>query len=159
MSVVIKIVPHELANTLVKEDKRLRENVKKAAKAASHRLVTHLVRKTDEMGITYQGIYKGGFRVTDDGVINDSPHAGLVELGARPHAVSKEGREAIKRWAMIKLGLSASEADSAAWGIANKIKKDGQEGRFVMRDAIPKAVEFYKDELLRRMKQGVGKKP
>jgi hypothetical protein len=31
---------------------------------------------------------------------NDAPHAGIVELGARPHRVSQEGIQSIARWAM-----------------------------------------------------------
>jgi hypothetical protein len=159
MSTVIRIPPEALAGALRGEGERVREIVKKAARSAAMKLKTYLVRETDKRGITYQGLYKNGFRATDNSVVNDAPHAGLVELGARPHAVSKEGRESIMRWAMIKLGLDPKEAESASWAIANKIRKEGQEGRFIMRDAVPKAVEFYKQELERLLKQARGKKP
>lgn len=156
MSTIIRIAPEELAKALRREGERLRETIKRAAKAAALRLKTYLVRQTDKLGITYQGVYKGGFRATDDAVINDAPHAGIVELGTRPHKVSKEGREAIKRWAMIKLGLSEPEAEEASWGIAKTIQMVGQEGYYVMRDAVPMAVEFYKQELSRLIKRGQG---
>lgn len=159
MSIEIKIPPDELANALRKEGLRIREAIKTAAKAAANKLKTYLVRQTDKLGITYQGIYKGGFRATENSVVNDAPHAGLVELGARPHKVSKEGREAIKRWAMIKLGLSEPDAESASWAISKTIEKVGQEGYYVMRDAVPKAVEFFKQELTRILQRNKGKKP
>lgn len=159
MSIEIKIAPDELASALRKEGMRIREAVIKAAKAAALRLKAYLVRQTDKLGITYQGVYKGGFRATDNSVVNTAPHAGLVELGARPHKVSKEGRESIKKWAMIKLGLSEAEAESASWGIAKTIEMVGQEGYYVMRDAVPMAVKFYKDELTRILQKNKGKKP
>lgn len=159
MSTVIRIPADELPKALRGEGERIREIIRKAAKAAAMRLKTYLVRRTDALGITHSGIYKGSFRATDNSVVNDAPHAGIVELGARPHPVSKEGREAIKQWAMVKLGLSAQEAESAAWAIANKIKLYGQEGRYVMRDAVPMALEFYKKELTRLIRASAGKKP
>jgi hypothetical protein len=159
VSVVIRIPADALPKALRGEGERVREIIRKAAKAASLRLKTHLVRESDKKGITHTGVYKGGFRATDNSVVNDAPHAGIVELGARPHPVSKEGREAIKRWAMTKLGLSAEDAESAAWGIANKIRKEGQVGRYVMRDAVPMALEFYKKELTRLLRAASGKRP
>jgi hypothetical protein len=158
-SIVIKLNAAELPDVLRKEGLRIRGAVKTAAKAAALKLKTYLVRETDRRGITFQGIYKGGFRATENSVVNDAPHAGIVELGARPHKVSKAGREAIKRWAMIKLGLDEKDAESASWGIAKTIEMVGQEGYYVMRDAAPKAVEFYKQELTRNLQNNRGKKP
>lgn len=159
MSVVIKIEPGDLSKMLRGEGERVREAIKLATKAAALKLKTYLVRQTDKLGITYQGVYKGGFRATDNSVVNDAPHAGIVEMGARPHKVSKEGREAIKRWAMIKLGLAEPEAEEASWGIAKTIEMVGQEGYHVMRDAVPMAVEFFKQELTRILKRNQGKRP
>ena len=159
MSVVIKLNAAELPDALRKEGTRIQGAIKTAAKAAALKLKTYLVRETDRLGITYQGTYKGGFRATENSVVNDAPHAGIVELGARPHKVSKEGREAIKRWAMIKLGLTEKDAESASWGIAKNIEMVGQEGYYVMRNAIPKAVAFYKDELTRILQKNRGKRP
>lgn len=158
MSVVINIPPSELASALRREGERVRESIRKAAKAAAMRLKTYLVRRTDDLGITYQGIYKGGFVVTNSGVVNNAPHAGIVELGARPHKVSKEGREAIKRWAMIKLGLTDQDAEEAAWGIAKNIEMVGQRGHYVMRDAVPVAIAFFRQELTRILQRSRGSK-
>jgi hypothetical protein len=36
---------------------------------------------------------------------NDAPHAGIVELGARPHPVSQEGIQALARWAMRNISF------------------------------------------------------
>ena len=53
----------------------------------------------------------------------------VMEYGSKPY---KEGRmppvDAIRIWAVRKLGLSGDEADSAAWAIAKHIAKHGIEG-------------------------------
>lgn len=157
MSTVIKITPDQLSAALAKENARVKKNVHLASRAAAMKLKTYLVAKTDEMGITDLGIYKSSFNVVENTVSNDAPHAGIVELGARPHPVSKEGQEAIKRWAMRKLGLEEKEAERATFLICRKIRKHGQKGRYVMRDSLDKALEFFKEEFARIMKSGLGK--
>lgn len=97
---------------------------------------------------------------------NSSPYAGILERGARPHAVSKAGREAIRAWVIRKGVLFVSgkggrqvrvtgrnkdryEAaiDSAVWAICAKIKKEGQEPLWVVRKRIPKFRGYVKQEI------------
>jgi len=155
----IKIDPKELAVVLRKEDTRLRKAVTQAANAAARRLKTFMVRETDRKGITDRGIYKNSFVVNKNVVSNEAPHAGIVEMGTRPHHVGKEGREALKLWCMRKLDLSEKEAEAASWAIAHKIAAVGTEGRYVFRDALQKAIAFYREELTRIIKRNKGKKP
>lgn len=154
----IVIEPAKLGEALANIAKEHRKALDSAAKAAALKLKAYLVQYTDELGITDTGVYKNSFVVTDNSVNNEAPHAGIVELGARPHAVSEEGRQAIKSWCMRKLGLDEKEAESASWAIANKIRMVGQTPRYVMRDSIPKAREFFNEEFSRIMK-GLENKP
>lgn len=155
----IKVDPRELAVVLRREDDRLRKGIMQAANAAARRLKTYMVRQTDRKGITDRGIYKNSFVVNKNVVSNEAPHAGIVEMGARPHHVGKEGREALALWCMRKLGLSYADAQSASWAIAHKIAEVGVEGRYVFRDALPQAVQFFHLELTRIIKRNKGKKP
>ena len=149
MSTTIKISMEDLSAALRKDAEKRLELFEIAQRRAAHRLVSHLVQLTDDLGITYLGTYKAHFHVVErDGKIsvdNDAPHAGLVENGARPHEVSLEGRAAIKVWCMRKLGLDEKEAERATWAICEKIKKVGQAPRYVMRQSIQRAREFLKD--------------
>ncbi len=121
----------------------------KARHRTAQRYVVHLRRLADALGITYQGTYKRGFVARGPVVENDAPHAGVIEDGARPHPVSMEGQQAIKEWAMRKLGLPENEARSVAFLVARKIKEKGQEAKHVMRDSLPAAVAFLGRELER----------
>ncbi len=149
----IRVEPRHLGDHLVAEGERHRRAQRLACVAAAFKLVSYLKQQTDDLGITNTGVYKNSHRAqrTSDGAVayNDAPHSGIVELGCRPHFVSREGIEALKRWAMLKLGLDEKEAEGAAWGIAHNIAKNGLVGRFVYRDAIPQAIAFYDQELER----------
>lgn len=83
---------------------------------------------------------------------NDAPHAGIVEGGARPHPVSNEGIAAIHAWvwrnrkdfgfttrsgrAQGGKGVKAATL-GIAYAIANKIKREGQEPTFFVKDSMP----------------------
>jgi hypothetical protein len=60
---------------------------------------------------------------------------------------------------MRKLDLSEKDAEAASWAIAHKIAAVGTEGRFVFRDALQKAVTFFREELTRIIKRNKGRKP
>lgn len=92
---------------------------------------------------------------------NTAPHAGIVELGARPHPVSPEGMQAIADWAMRNLDLSYSAGvfgpvqrgaggrrklqrdarEAAAMEIARriawKIRRYGQEPTYFVKGCLP----------------------
>lgn len=154
----IRIEPKHLGDRLVAEGERILEAQKQACVDAAIHLVAYLREQTDEQGITDLGVYKNShkFARTEDGAVtyNDAPHSGIVEEGARPHYVSREGVEALKRWCVRKLGLSEKEADSAAWAIANKIAAVGTTGRFLYRDSQGVAREYYDQELARILRDG-----
>lgn len=171
---VVRMRPDQLPRALRAEGERIRRAIPKAARAAAQRFKARLVARTDELGITDQGILKNSWRVGTGGgrddagrftagsggtvarVYSDAPHAGVIELGARPHAVSLEGREAIARWAMRKLNLSEKEAEHAAFAIAKKIEKVGQKPRYLVRDCLDDARRYFGEELSRVVASGAG---
>jgi len=63
-------------------------------------------------------------------VFSSLPYAVVMEEGRRVGApISRAGIDAIGLWAQRKLGLSADEAKSAKWAIANVIVSQGIEGK------------------------------
>ncbi len=84
----------------------------------------------------------------------------MVEGGARPHAVSKEGVDAIREWVarVLQLGQMKAgphkgqrrkltkreretdrwkrEIDSITWAIVAKLREEGQEPRWVVRGVL-----------------------
>lgn len=104
---------------------------------------------------------------------NRAPHAGIVELGARPHPVSEEGIQAIARWAMRVLTFKTPPAlkrrkneqgprqrardrrFAAALGIARaiawRIRHKGQKPTYYVRDSVPTAVRLMAAEVHREM--------
>jgi hypothetical protein len=95
-------------------------------------------------------------------IINDAPHIGIIEGGARPHPVGREGMEALRAWAwrhrasfgiVTKSGKAArgdaarAASDGIAWAIARKIKARGQRATYFVRDSM--------DDVRRLMVQAV----
>ena len=61
----------------------------------------------------------------------------FVEYGRAPGKMPPV--DAIRLWAVRKLGLSGKEADSAAWGIAKHIAKEGTEGLHMFKEGFEAA--------------------
>lgn len=133
----------------------VRKAAKKAARAAAYRMKAYLIKKVDDLKITDRGIYKNSFRVVGESVLNDAPHAPIIEDGARPHPVSEAGVQAIAAWARRKLGIKdEAQALGIARAIAWKIRHHGQEAKNVMRNEIPMAIVFFGQEFQRIMGGG-----
>lgn len=149
----IKITSDKLAAALSGERKRVRACIPKASLAAAHRLRARVIDEIDKRKITDRGILKNGCRVkaSRDGasLIGDAPHTGIVELGARPHPVSKEGRDAIAGWCVRKLGMEEKDAARMAWFISKKIAEVGQKPTYVFRDCVPDGLRFFGEEMVR----------
>lgn len=131
---------------------------------AAERGKAHLMTMTKKLGKVHMGQYRASWRVVRDGdgytIINDAPHAGVIELGARPHKVSPEGVEAIREWVRRKvLGYSIADADSNAetdqitMGIVRKLAKYGQRGTFIVRDSMPELQRFVTVEIDRAIRE------
>jgi hypothetical protein len=160
----------DLPKALREEARKVKGAIRSSQRVAAQRGKAHLIAETDRKGITDRGQYKSSFKVRGQGsggevvLENDSPIAGVIELGARPHPVSEEGREAIRAWVARKmLGISAADAEdnldveAITRAIVEKIRRHGQDGRFVFRDALPTLNRFLREEVERRLKGGAGR--
>ena len=97
---------------------------------------------------------------TPDGadLINDAPHAGILELGSRPH---RPPLWPILEWVVRKFGTgkksitSFSDAEPHLVGIAKaiveKIAAEGTEPHYMVRDSLPKLTEIAKREVERAL--------
>lgn len=152
----IDITADKLPAALRANGKGTSAALKIAAIAAARRFVPYLAKLTDDMGITDRGIFKAGWKAEKTArgasVSNDTPYAGVIELGARPHAVSPAARQLLKEWAIRKLGVSAKEADGISWAIAHKIAQKGQAPTYMVRDAMPHAAKWFAEEFARVMR-------
>jgi hypothetical protein len=165
------ITEKQLSAALRREAKQVPQKLARAALRAAHRGKAHLIRRTKEKGITDMGQYANSFEVKkglgDDDlatITNTAPHAGIIELGARPHPVSREGFERIREWVARKmLGISATmadeneEVDRIAWAIVKKIERYGQAPRHVFKDEQEMLTRFWRVEFERALKGNVGR--
>lgn len=99
-------------------------------------------------GITAGSIASDAFTtpVGAIGVVGSAqPSAAFVELGTKPHPVSKAGRVALENWVRMKLGVSAKEAPRVAYLVARKIARKGTKAQ----RPFEKAVVSTQDQVIR----------
>jgi hypothetical protein len=173
---VAKVIkPTQLSAALRGEATGVLQDIRRGARLAAHRGRGLLIATTDAKGITDRGMYRNSFRVLPgDGaktlatLVNDSPYAGIIEMGARPHKVSKEGVEAIAAWVRRKLAvgpvvekvhgptgkvtrkrarISKDAAMGIAYAIARKIAREGQKGRFVVGENLQELTRYLQEEV------------
>jgi hypothetical protein len=83
---------------------------------------------------------------------NYSPHAPIIERGARPFTPPIRP---LLAWAKRVLGSSSQppDYDSRVWGLARgtqqKIAREGMKPRHILEKMVPKIIENIKDELKR----------
>lgn len=110
-----RIEPDKLGRQLIAEGEKTRKAYHRGVMRAAMRGKRLLVQKTKEADFQYLGQFRNSFQVENrpSGPVlyNDAPHAGIVELGARPHPVSEEGIQAIAEW--VKRKLMAGEIREA----------------------------------------------
>lgn len=116
-------------------------------------------------------------------LLNDAPYAGVVETGARPHPVSREGVENIRGWVLRKFGLGAQArrlerragssvgttaaagaegalhldrvVEGIVWGIVTKLKTRGQRPTYFVRKALPSLQGAAQQEVRRAVDEAV----
>jgi phage gpG-like protein len=156
MSTTFHIDAGGLGQALKAHGEKGQKLMKIAAIAAARKFKALLVNRTDDLGITDRGSLKNSWKAekTEDGAIvfSDCPYAGIIELGARPHAVSIEGQQAIADWAVRKLGVDEKEAKSVAFLICRKIAREGQKPKYLVAGVLPKAQIYFREEIARVMK-------
>lgn len=150
------IKPDQLQAALAAEGSRHAKAVQNGLAAGARRFEALMVAKTKEAKKVDQGQFLAAWetrvRQGSAEVVNDAPHAGIIELGARPHPVSEEGRANIARWFMRKLGLNEAEAKAAASAVARKLRRYGQKGTFIVRDNMDQAGKLVGTEIARRLR-------
>jgi hypothetical protein len=77
-------------------------------------------------------------------IYNGAPYVGILESGARPHPVSKEGVQNIAEWAARKFGADDKEAMLIAISIAKKIELEGSKALKMVESTLPEATEMAK---------------
>ena len=162
---VISVSLKDLPGVLDRTDKLAFEAVKYGARAGAQRGRSHIVRKTPrdqgQLAASWK-VNRGSGDVLAE-LINDAPHISIVELGARPHKVSREGWLAIYEWVRRhfrggELGGGGSMRPrrdgsvdpaiaSITWGIVKKIEKVGQKPTFFVLNELPTLRELMAAEL------------
>lgn len=147
----VYITTSQLGAALRAESVKMRKCVDIAVDRAIRRWAVYLSDEPERLGIKDTGAYGDGFKVTATTgratVENDHPAAGVIELGCAPHPVSIEGQAAIKAWCMRKLGLEEKEASRATYLICRKIREHGQPPQYVVRNALPRLLRMFQQEL------------
>lgn len=165
----MKVALDKLPGILGRHHRRNMDRIDRGLIRAAQRGKAHMVKKTP----TDQGQLRTSWKARGRLLTNDAPHAGIVEMGARPHPVSRAGVEAIKRWAQRNLGLGKvrdtkgrfvkttkatrdyleQEAWGVAWAIAAKIRREGQKPTFFIRSQLGELTKIAKQEVERVLKR------
>lgn len=91
---------------------------------------------------------------------NDAPHAGIIEGGARPHSVSREGRDSLLRWVRAHFpGESETGQRRIVWGIVKKLKREGQKPTWFIRDSLDDLARLASIEVQKQLMRVAARKP
>lgn len=149
MSKSIRLEPGQLGVALRAGGKKHKEAIDRGTRLAAYRSMAHL-KTVSPVGV--HAALKNGWHVVHllggYSVRNSAPYAGIVERGARPHPVSKAGIESITEWAAKVLGVDEKEARSVAYAIAHRIREEGQEPTWFVKNEMPRMIEFLRLEIL-----------
>jgi hypothetical protein len=158
---VIRLGIDQLPAELARGEKRFERALERGLRRGAERGRAIIVKKTP----TDLGQLRASWKVKSAQMvaelINDAPHAGIVELGARPHAVGPEGWHAIYEWVRrhpemygekkARTRVSASLSDLATSGpfkgsdpeitaitnaIVQKIRRYGQKPTYFVRNNL-----------------------
>lgn len=85
-------------------------------------------------------------------IFNTAPYAGIVEEGARPHGVSPEGRQALMDWAVRHFpGRALKDLEGIVWAICAKLKREGQQPTYFVRNSRVELARLLVDEIVRAL--------
>lgn len=172
---VVHLRPEDLPAVLRGHQKKLPKAVESGLNLAAQRARTLLVRASP----VDQGLYKNSWRIRKQGgagpvLYNDSPIAGIIELGARPHGVDKAGIDALTEWAKRKLTIELKQitrgpnkgktqdldtvARGIAFAIAAKLKTQGQKGLYIVANNMPTIAHYMAQEVARAVTKALAGK-
>lgn len=177
---VIPVTPKELPKELRARMKLTPKVLLQGLRLGAERSRTYIVRRTPRdtgrlrNSWAVRTVRRGPLLKRRIELYNDAPYAGIVEKGARPHGVSKEGQEAIRMWVRRHFRITSwsqpgrsggrtatgtkmrkqSDAflDSMVFLIVRKLREKGQEPTYFVRDAMPKIERMTKLEVDRYIK-------
>jgi hypothetical protein len=95
---------------------------------AAEKSIVHLQRKTNLIGKNDRGQFRSSWFVEKRAnggwnVVNDAPHAGIIEEGARPHGVNQEGWNAIYEWARRHFRFTTAVTKAPRRGASGPIQR------------------------------------
>lgn len=174
MSLSIPISHKDVVKAINRRHRAFRSELDKGMMRAAQRAKTYMRKQ----GPVDQGQLKNSWNVERVAplklnLVNTAPYAGVIEEGARPHAVSRAGWQAIYDWvyrnrakfspqgprqraagprqrfkAHPTVGPEATEESLKAitWGIVNKIKRYGQKGTFFVKNSMPQINAYIREQ-------------
>lgn len=184
------VTPAGLVKALRARHRAIEEEILSAVDSAAQRARGILVRATP----TDQGQLRVSWRATSAirsmrkrivaKVVNDAPHAGIVERGARPHPVSQAGQAAIYEWVRRHFRLVGRGRNRKAipggkgvrgarargetmadprlkritMAIVMKLRRRGQRPTYFVRDSIPRVRRAMDAEIKRRLRGLAGRR-
>lgn len=204
MGAVIKTTAGKIAGQLKKRNQATLRAIARGALRGAHRGRAIIVRETpvDQSQLKQAWKVKPGNAALLRGervswarfiaaslaeLRNDAPHAGIVELGARPHKVSAEGWMAIYDWVVrhrqalglvnaagrarrsrkgktaVHPGLEGGgvgldvEFAGITWAIVKKIGKEGQEPTYFVKGSLPLLLQAVEIEVEKAINEVAGK--
>ena len=150
---VVRTSPAQVQNLIRRRFQATKKTTRRAALAAAHRGKTMITKHTpSDLGqLTLSWDVKKpltkGRQIAE--LINDAPHAGIVEMGARPHKVSPEGWWSLYEWVERHFPDAAApggevdvygndpEFSRITWAIVRKIGREGPKPTYFVRDKLP----------------------
>ena len=82
-------------------------------------------------------------------IVVDAPHAGIVEMGSRPHVAPLLP---LVEWAKRHGAETEADAYRMAWGIRKKIAAEGTKPTYFVRKSLPKLFRILKGEIEHELK-------
>jgi hypothetical protein len=178
---VVKVTPGTIRKTIRANGAVTRAVLTEAARIATKRAVTELKRISPYS----DGVFRAAWHTTERGMslTNDSPYAAVIERGARPHGVNKEGVERIREWVrktitrvpalrgpgrgkmgpkqLVSRPLSRADAsgafahwvDDITWGVVNKIKREGSKPHWLVRRNLDRFKQWAFEEFHKRFQK------
>lgn len=182
MATIVTIPPGQLGAIIKRSVRKNVTAIQRGMRHAAERGRTYLVSKTAG-GPVDQGLLKNSWTVRETAagdwlVVNMTPYAGVVERGARPHGVSKEGVQAIYQWVLrhnigapmrggqfatrgeheeASANWAEKQAWNITWAIVHKLKTKGQKGTFFVRNSLPKLNELAHGEIDKYLDRSISK--
>lgn len=166
-----KINPRQYARFMEKLGRRFIPTVKKGVLSGALRSL-EVVRSNTEncppaspnggVGAVDTRHYLRGWKAqrTSDGavVFNNTPYAGVIELGRRPGARQPPSHVFVP-WLKHKLHVPESAAKGIAFLVARAIAKRGLEGRHILDASLPDIVKYVDVEITRELQKEWSKIP